>query len=163
MDIAKFRKRIQTTILLTEEQKAYFLSRTKTYTPKVRTQIIDALNKHEKNLLDKSDKILQKIQEEQSSEALKYASISETVHNQEVEQANKELEVSLKQIEAKEIRKRQKAKPQIEPEKKKPKTFNKVVISLIILIVLMLSFFALKSNWNFPQEDSQSTQSQNQN
>jgi len=40
----------------------------------------------------------------------------------------------------------QKENPQIEPEKKNPKISKKTIISLLILIIMMLIFFAFKSN-----------------
>ena len=146
MDIAKFRRRIQTTILLIEEQKAYLFTQAKTYTPETRKQIIEVLNKHEKNLSDKNDEILQIIQKERSLEAQKYASVGDTVHEQEVEQALKEVNADLKKIETIEIQGLQKTKPQIKPQKKNSKIFNKTIISLLILIIMMLIFFAIKSN-----------------
>ncbi len=159
MDIPKFRKRIQTTILFTEEQKAYFLARAETYTPEIRDQIIEVLNKHEKNLDERSDEILDKIQEEQSSEIHKHLSLGEKNHNREIKQAMIDLETDIQSLEAEEIMKFKKEKTQIRKEQKKPEISRKAIISLVILtIVLMLSFFVLK-NWNFFPEDSQSNES----
>ncbi len=95
MDIKKFQKRIKETVLYTKEQKAYFISKSKSYSPEICAKLIEVLDKHEMRLLGYSQKVSTKMLTNQAHKTQKMMKEVEIFHKKEVMYAEKELDSDL--------------------------------------------------------------------
>ena len=89
MDLDLFKKRIQNTALLTDERKAYYISKAEVYTPEVRGKMVEALLGQEKAFIQAETEHKREKAKENLSQMLKE---EELLHQQDVVSADKLLD-----------------------------------------------------------------------
>ena len=91
MDLQAFKQRIQNTSLLTEEKKKHFLENAESYTPKIRTKMIKALEEHEKKFVKEGNALMAELFESQTKALNQKMLKTEAFHQKEVEDAEAQL------------------------------------------------------------------------
>ncbi len=86
MDIELFKKRIQNTILLTDEKKAYYISMAEEYPPEVRKEMVEALLGQEKEFVAA---VTVAEQETAKKESARLMSDMEAAHQRDLAEADR--------------------------------------------------------------------------
>ncbi len=98
MDLQAFIDRIKNAVLLSEEDRQYFLSRAADYTPEIRTKMTDILKLHEDKLIQYANKQTKMQFQNRLTEMKQLMMEAEKDHEAEIAEAERQLEEDLKNL-----------------------------------------------------------------